>query len=113
MDYEKATDKDLNDKLREFIYGDDVKYWMLSDDESFIYDCGPTGDQLDKIELQDYCNDWNETMPLFMHENFTLLPGNSLEGYFKLWCCHGGRFEAFDKNPLRAIVICLIKVLES
>ena len=117
MNYAQATDKELNNKLLELIHGDVVNYWCLSDDETFIYDCGPIGEDFHKIEIKDYCNDWNATMPLAVEHKIYHQECNGF------WDCGyssgGGMFAAqthyvtSNKNPLRAIVICLIKVLEA
>ena len=63
-----------------------------------------------------FTSDWNQTMPLAVEHKIYHQECNGL------WDCGyssgGGMFAtqthyvASDKNPLRAIVICLIKVLE-
>lgn len=75
-----------------------------------------------------YCTDWNVTMPLAVDYEISLLKAN--DGYTSLYkwdwidshwsddmddlAVDGDEFIFHaDKDPLRAIVICLIKVLES
>ncbi|WVH05526.1 hypothetical protein KKJFFJLC_00051 [Vibrio phage vB_VpaS_PGB] len=111
MNYENATNEELNNRLLELIHGDVVNYWCLSDDETFIYDCGPTGDSFYKINLHDYCSDWNATMPLAVEYGITIyLEGTRPKA---MQVSGGSETLIIDQDPLRAIVFCLIKVLEA
>ncbi|AUR84303.1 NinX [Vibrio phage 1.052.A._10N.286.46.C3] len=65
-----------------------------------------------------FCNDWNATMPLAVERGVTLSPSGRVE--LSEWEASFGlnddlqpEIEAWQENPLRAIVICLIKVLEA
>lgn len=117
MKYETATDADLNHRLLELLHGPVVNHWSLSDDETFIYDCGPTGEGFYKIELRDYCNDWNATMPLAIEHGVYYYPSkNGYEGRVVTKQDRDGHYyhqKSNEDKPLRAIVICLIKVLEA
>lgn len=124
MNYAQSSDKELNIKLLELIHGDVVNYWCLSDDEAFIYDCGPIGEDFHKIELKDYCNDWNATMPLAVQYGVTPILddgyGFATNDPYEVYEPHGknqsdGFFNVSmdEETPLRAIVICLIKILEA
>lgn len=123
MNYDTATNKDLNLRLLELLHGDGVRHFNLSADESFIYDCGVTGDNFYRIDLHDYCASWQETMPLAIENEISALS------------CEGGIYEiSYDfygdlsthktdelltcsvdvrkSEVLRTIVIFLIKKLE-
>ncbi|EGR2446758.1 TPA: hypothetical protein ACMDTO_000151 [Vibrio cholerae] len=116
MNYETATDRELNDKLLEMIHGEVVRYWHLSDDETYIYDCGPTGEDFHKIDIKDYCTDWNATMPLMIEHGLTLSPVSWPEECIGQWGCETNDdrdISVFLTDPLRAVVVCLIKILES
>lgn len=116
MNYETATNKELNGRLLELIYGEQVNYFTLSDDETFVYDCGPVGDEFHRIDLHDYCSDWNATMPLAVEHGVYYYPSkNGYEGRMVTKQDRNGHYynqKSNEDNPLRAIVICLIKVLE-
>lgn len=92
------------------IWGDSVNHMELYYDESFIYDCGPTGDEFNMIELQDYCT-------LSVEYRIAISPCSD-----NMWMTSNFDFSStayvvhifqYDKSLLRAIVICLIKVLEN
>ncbi len=127
MKYETATDADLNHRLLELLHGSVVNHWSLSDDETFIYDCGPTGEGFYKIELRDYCNDWNATMPLAIENKISVRYLDGVECWvsdqvFDNQCGVYSSFSHFqvesggeilEQTTLRTIVISLIKVLEA
>lgn len=112
MNYEMATNEELNGKLLWLIYGDVVNYWCLSDDETFIYDCGPIGEDFHKIELKNYCSDWNATMPLAVEHKLSIESRCSLPKLGWMVSHTDGHYSASKSYLLREIVICLIKVLE-
>lgn len=120
MNYETATDRELNGRLLELIHGEVVNYWCLSDDETYIYDCGPAGDAFHKIDLLDYCADISATWPLMIEYGVELSP--CFNGWWFAGVVDSYTYEeevlsysgiTTCENPLRAIVICLIKVLEA
>ena len=127
MNYDAATNEDLNGRLLELLHGEIVNHWCLSDDETYIYDCGPTGDSFYKIELKDYCADWNATMPLAIEHKISVrwLDGVNCwvsDQVFDNQCGVYSSFSSYqletggeilEQTPLRTIVISLIKVLEA
>lgn len=67
---------------------------------------------------RDYCNDWSATMPLAVEYVVSLAPTMNTQGdkkYDGEWCAyeHFLGIYAHDESPLRAIVICLIKLLDA
>jgi len=68
------------------------------------------------ICVHDYCTDWNATMPLAVEcgvfydkHHDGLYVATLVYEFGKKSLSY--EFHSYDKNPLRAIVICLIKVL--
>ena len=123
MNYDKSTNEELNGRLLELLHGEQVNHFALSDDKTFVYDCGPTGDSFYRIDLLDYCTDWNATMPLAIEHGVSVL---SCDGAYEVSYDYYAPVGSFgteelltwhvevDKGMvLRAIVICLIKLLES
>jgi len=92
MNYDTATNDDLNWEL--------TKY-------------------LGKENYKDYCTDWNATMPLAVDHGLDIeLPTEILGGIGQITKYIAGDTDimvefVIGDNPLRAIVICLIKVLEN
>lgn len=59
-----------------------------------------------------YCTDWNAVMPVAVEHRVSLIQPDEAEANWS--CCDVyGFVGAQSDNPLRAIVICLIKILES
>lgn len=59
----------------------------------------------------DYCTDWAATGPLMIEHGIVIMPSPNGDGY----CAeHDGEIDAFTTNtkPLRAVVECLILVLQ-
>jgi len=97
MNYENATNDDLEVKLAELI----------------------GMDSLNALNAPRYCTDWNATMPLAVEYGFDIeLPIACLGGIGQITKYIAGDTDimvdfVIGDNPLRAIVICLIKVLEA
>ena len=111
MNYETATNIELNFELARKLNlrpyknpeegGDAV---MVTADHGFY-------------KWIDYCTDWNATMPLAVEHGVYYYPSkNGYEGRVVTKQDRNGHYynqKSNEDNPLRAIVICLIKVLES
>lgn len=95
MNYETATSDDLEVKLAELL----------------------GMDSLSALNAPRYCTDWNATMPLAIENGISLLTGSLDHVATENWYCYSSHdytdYAEIDHNPLRAIVICLIKVLEA
>lgn len=103
MDYEIMSDGELN-----------LRLWRL---------VAAMPDGYATICLPDYCNDWSATMPLAIKHDISML---SCDGVYEVsydYEAPVGKFgtdetltwhiDAQKDQTLRAIVICLIKVLEA
>lgn len=98
MNYETATDFELNFKLARLL---DLRPKRGRDDTVRL--CG--------IKIVDYCNNWNDIMPIAVELNITLDPRglNKKLGAMASF----GKTYAINHSPQRALVICCINVLES
>lgn len=117
MNHEDMSDYTLNYKL--------TRLWMI---EKFGVD-RVRFDKSSKVfrvegnngycKIKDYCTDWNATMPLaFEHGLSVEFPDSNLGGVGQITKYMEGATDIethlkSSDNPLRAIVICLIKVLEA
>ena len=129
MNYEEMSDFDLNLKLSELalIGRSDFELVMARRIVKAHADSGSGIDFLGAKELSDllsmithkypvkYCTDWNATYDS-IGNYWTCGKANFKDGVWEFDKSITGEcvdHEAYDKNPLRAIVICLIKVLEA
>ncbi|MBY7923734.1 hypothetical protein [Vibrio fluvialis] len=106
INYETATDRELELALCKLLN-------VHNDDESFfenenLINCRPN-----------YCTDWNATMPMAVEHGVCLKsPIKANKMWLAIWNEWGGiwtpnELQVKSESPLRAIVICLIKVLEA
>lgn len=114
MNHEEMSNFELNKKLADLlgIYwhsrpsSNDLHEWVYSDNYA---QCDTRTNPA--VDLADYCTDWNATMPLAVEHEITL---DKIDGYgwgaSQLYTDIS--FSCYD-NPLRAIVICLIKAMEN
>lgn len=120
MNYETATDLELNRKLHE-ILGNQLPeidgVWVVEDKHRTVK-TDPNGGLNRRALHPDYCADWNATMPLVVEYGISVkspsLCGSVDDWTVTYWKSNDDGYSHFtwrDKSPLRAIVICLIKVL--
>lgn len=107
MNYEKFSDAELNQTLTGILFK--LDQWDLADSGRCFFMEDAKG-ELHIQSVVSYCTDWNATMPLAVEHKVSIIPSIK-EDYYRAIPVIGGAVHS--KNPLRAIVICLIKVLES
>ena len=117
MNYETATDFELNRRLLELSCDDDVeiinirKHNLSGKLTCFSHAVFTAKhDSVTFEEKVNFCTDWNATMPLAVEHKVSIIPSIK-EDYYRAIPVIGGAVHS--KKPLRAIAICLIKVLES
>lgn len=116
MNYETATDFELNSKLAELDLPCDYELKegkvLLVNTNTYL---GAHGEPYEIVEAYDEfnpCKNWNAIMPIAVELNISLV---CMAGY---WDCHelddfgDERHNTSDESPQRALVICCIKVLE-
>lgn len=113
MNYETASDFELNKRLAELL-----GFKFRVDGDKLILAIKHQGSNVISIEgTVDYCTDWNATMPMAVEHGAYYYPSkNGYEGRVVTKQDRNGHYynqKSNEDNPLRAIVICLIKVLES
>lgn len=115
MDFETATDLDLEQALACLVYKCDG--WELSKTGGSFHSCGIDGSASYVQPIPKYCTDISATWPLMIEHGISVSPaawGKKLKNP-SLWLATNceGDFYSEDNSPLRVIVICLIKVLEA
>ncbi|EMZ1487772.1 hypothetical protein ABC295_000967 [Vibrio cholerae] len=115
MDFETATDLELEQALACLVYKCDG--WELSKTGGSFHSCGIDGSASYVQPIPKYCTDWNATMPLAVENGVYYYPSkNGFEGRLFINSDNfGHRYQCKStcQKPLRAMVICLIKVLEA
>lgn len=124
MNYESATDFELNKRLLELTcHPDDTitdiyQHRLAGKLKLFSHAMFKVEGCDDELSVN-YCTDWNATMPLAVEHGLDIeLPTELLGGIGQITKhieCNTDIMVEFviGDNPLRAIVICLIKVLEN
>ncbi len=114
MNYEDMSDLELNKLMAvklgfEFPSKPKEPYSSISGNVIFNNGCDGRDS---RPYFPDYCTDWNATMPLAVEYGLKIDPRRTSPklGYM---VSESDLTYSVDKNPLRAIVICLIKVLKA
>ncbi|WP_119566807.1 hypothetical protein [Vibrio cholerae] len=120
MDFERASDQELNVKLTELEL---TKRYPKAKSIDFdgtkncfwVHDTG-----FSSFKVEEYCTDISATWPLMIEHGISIqspsLCGSIDEWTAKYWESDDENFinlVGHDKDPLRAVVVCLIKVLEN
>lgn len=119
MNYENATDAELEVKLAHLIGYEPSDMELLAGQMVSQLKRDPLIGRAIKDEKEfpcpDYCTDWNATMPLAVKYGLSLEPDAYEERGWWFSASRHTDFHARNESgePLRAIVICLIEVLES
>ena len=125
MNYETATDFQLEDRLADLVGYEpsDIEKMVGSMVSAMQQDEDPLVKRsvfgMKSSSSPNYCTDWNATMPLAVEHGLDIeLPIACLGGIGQITKYIAGDTDimvdfVIGYNPLRAIVICLIKVLES
>ncbi len=64
------------------------------------------------VRLPDYCNNWNDLMPLVVEYGVTLYRTSRRDGWLAVWDCGIGEISIANENPQRALAECLFLVLQ-
>lgn len=119
MNYDTATDFELEVKLHTIVSKrPHVK--APNENQRIYFTSADDGDQVEIVNVPRYCTDWDATMPLAVEYGVELSP--CFDGWWFAGVVKSYSYEeeVLDysgittcEHPLRAIVICLIKVLEA
>ena len=119
MNYESMSDEELSSELMTAIHGEQINHWCLSDCETYVYDCGPTGEQFHKVDIIDI-NNPAHMWPIIVENKIDLV----FEGGFRFeWeASHTKHVNEYDvdvmgnnyhANPLRAAAIAFLMMKEA
>ncbi|EKF9829456.1 hypothetical protein O1D23_000914 [Vibrio cholerae] len=118
MNFETATDLELEQALACLVYK--CEGWELSKTGGSFYSCGIDGSASYVQPIPKYCTDISATWPLMIEHGISIkspsLCGSIDEWTAKYWEADDEKFihlVRHDKDPLRAVVVCLIKTLEN
>lgn len=113
MNYEVMSDEWLNTELTEAVLNNRYPKAKSIDFDGtqncfWVHDTG-----FSSFKIESYCTDWNATMPLAVEHGiqYQLAEANDSDVHYAFH--FDDREIVEDKSLLRAIVICLIKVLEA
>ncbi|MDV2400297.1 hypothetical protein [Vibrio cholerae] len=116
MDFETATDQELNVKLTEleltkrYPHAKSIEF----DGRQNCFWVNSVG--FSSFKVEEYCTDISATWPLMIEHSLTLSPVSWPEECIGQWGCETNDdrdISVFLTDPLRAVVVCLIKVLEA
>lgn len=113
MNYEKFSDAELNQTLTGILFK--LDQWDLADSGRCFFMEDAKG-ELHIQPVVSYCTDWTATMPLSIEHKVNIqwaLNDNFMVSCRNVYGRSAPTQGDLSTNPLRAIVICLIKVLES
>ncbi|WP_336941465.1 hypothetical protein [Vibrio cholerae] len=118
MNFETATDLELEQALACLVYK--CEGWELSKTGGSFYSCGIDGSVSYVQPIPKYCTDISATWPLMIEHGISIqspsLCGSIDKWTAKYWESDDENFihlVGHDKDPLRAVVVCLIKTLEN
>lgn len=108
MDYSKLSDFEINCDVLS-VFNQDIKHMCLSGDNSCFYECGPTGDGWNQIDIPDYCNNPADAWPIIFGSKLWL------RELFGKWQVYGfptsnpnNVIKYFHENPLRAAMVVFL-----
>lgn len=121
-DYSKLSDFEINCEVLA-VFSPDIKHMSLSGDNSCFYDCGPTGDGWNQIDIPDFCNNPADAWPIIVENKISVMWMTAE----KEWCAwsHGDLEEGtwhWENVPdyyfccesqLRAAMVCFLMAQES
>lgn len=117
MDYSKMSDFEINCEVLA-VFNPDIKHMSLSGDNSCFYDCGPTGDGWNQIDIPDYCNNPADAWPIITENNISIILDNPT-----MPCATANARDLFDDEdpivsvaydkPLRAAMLVFLMMQEA
>lgn len=116
-DYSKLSDFEINCEVLA-VFNPDIKHMSLSGDNSCFYDCGPTGDGWNQIDIPDYCNNPADAWPIIVSKKICIAFDVFAEpddggGWVAspAYYIEGERIR--HDNPLRAAMIVFLMMQDS
>lgn len=110
MDYSKLSDFEINCDVLS-VLSPDIKHMCLSGDNSCFYECGPTGDGWNQIDIPDYCNNPADAWPIIEANRISLR--NRYEGDWKAENEWGESHFHISRNLLRAAMVVFLMMQDA
>ena len=123
MNYEDMSDHEIN--MAVTCIENNCQGWSVLGDNSGFYHCGVDGNGYYEQAALDYCNNPSDAWPIIVENAISIQPVHDVAagGYYKLseikywtaWATNRQSVDSFteDKNPLRAAMICFLKMKDA
>lgn len=118
-DYSKMSDFEINCEVLA-VFNPDIKHMSISGDNSCFYDCGPTGDGWNQIDIPDYCNNPADAWPIIIDNKISIVSLDNkwiaapvdavidgITGDSEV-CFYASCDAVSDANPIRAAMIVFL-----
>lgn len=108
-DYVSMSDFEINCEVLA-VFNPDIKHMSLSGDNSCFYDCGPTGDGWNQIDIPDYCNNPVDAWPIIVENRIRVNPV-----LYTKWMAEDylEDISHSGENPLRCAMVVFLMMEES
>lgn len=109
MDYSKLSDFEINCEVLA-VFSPDINHMCLSGDNTCFYDCGPTGEGWNQIDIPDYCNNPSDAWPIITANKISIyaMSVNDRRGRWGAEAFYYNESYHFNENPLRAAMIVFL-----
>ncbi|AUR88322.1 NinX [Vibrio phage 1.112.O._10N.286.46.B11] len=111
MNYEEMSDFEINSAVTSILYN--CKGWELNWTNSCFFHCGIDGSGYYSQSINDYCNNPSDAWPVIVDNEINIEFQDG--GFVNAWVDNdSGSFESqIQKNPLRAAMICFLKMKDA
>jgi len=108
------TDFELNKAIARALYPE-AKIHLDKGENCAVFIKNPNGSDLPWIQVKDYCNNWNDLMPLVVEYRLCLSNLYDPTDWAAIKTDEKGyqKIVEINKNPQRALAECLYKVLQA
>ena len=114
MDYSTLSDFEINCEVLA-VFSPDINHMCLSGDNTCFYDCGPTGEGWNQINIPDYCNTPADAWPIIV-DNLISIDWHFNGSYKRVWgYSEKGLVElkCLQFDILRAAMIVFLEMQEN
>lgn len=131
MNYKEMSDHEINMAVTYIVHN--LHGWSVNKNNNAFYNCGIDGSGHYMVNCIDYCNNPNDAWPVIVENNISLLSvsdyaldrklkkfklnftGKYIASGFPVMSdgFNGDELQVMCENPLRAAMICFLKMKES
>lgn len=112
INYEEMSDHEINMTVTCIVHN--LHGWSVNENNNAFYHCGVDGSGHYMVNCIDFCNNPNDAWPIIVENNIAISPNivfdkEKIEGWesWSTFCNY------VDKNPLRAAMICFLKMKDN